>query len=106
VRLHIFALPKVPRDAPTTIRVHFCPELPNMIEEMHMAEDAEVSMPALSPCTPRTVVALSYRRCARTRARLVRLCSPLADRVQRLPPRLCLLCAWHCVRGTVSVSGA
>ena len=41
VRLHVFSLPTVPADRPTTIRVHLCPELPDQIEEMLLSEESE-----------------------------------------------------------------
>lgn len=41
VRFFVFALPEVPRDAPTTIRVHLCPELPDQVAEMRVQEECE-----------------------------------------------------------------
>ena len=40
-RVHIFAAPEVPRDVPTSVRVHICPELPDVIEEMRLSERGE-----------------------------------------------------------------
>ena len=41
VRFHVFAAPVVPRDAPSTVRIHVCPELPDQIEEMTISEQSE-----------------------------------------------------------------
>ena len=41
VRLHVFTLPVVPADRPTTVRVHLCPELPDQIDEMTISEESE-----------------------------------------------------------------
>ena len=32
VRIRLFTLPVTPRDAPVTVRLHMCPELPDRIE--------------------------------------------------------------------------
>ena len=36
--MRVFALPEVPADRPTTVRVHLCPELPDQIDEMLLCE--------------------------------------------------------------------
>ena len=46
MRFHVFALKEVPRDAPTTIRVHLCPCLPDTFEEMGLCEASEWGLTA------------------------------------------------------------
>ena len=40
VKFHVFAAPQCARDAPSTIRIHLCPELPDQLEEMVISEDS------------------------------------------------------------------
>ena len=41
VRFHLFTMPELPRDDPSSLRVHLCPVLPDQEEEMHLADSAE-----------------------------------------------------------------
>lgn len=43
-RFHIFAMGELPRSKPSGVRVHLCPELPNQIEEMQLAESSSWGM--------------------------------------------------------------
>ena len=40
-KFHVFAAPQCARDAPSTVRIHLCPELPDQIAEMELAENSE-----------------------------------------------------------------
>mmetsp|Transcript_80781 Transcript_80781/g.160512 ORF Transcript_80781/g.160512 Transcript_80781/m.160512 type:complete len:891 (-) Transcript_80781:425-3097(-) len=40
-RFHVFCLPELPRDDASALRVHLCPELPGMIDEMVLSENSE-----------------------------------------------------------------
>ena len=39
-RFHVFTMDELPSTKPSTLRVHLCPELPNQIEEMQIAESS------------------------------------------------------------------
>ena len=41
VRFHLFVMPEVPRDDPSSLRVHLCPNLPDQEEEIQLAESSE-----------------------------------------------------------------
>ena len=40
-RLFLFTMEELPRDDPSSLRVHLCPDLPHIIEEMELAESSE-----------------------------------------------------------------
>ena len=46
-RLYVFSRPELPREHPSTLRVHLCAEIPSEIEEMQFAE---VSLWGISKC--------------------------------------------------------
>ena len=39
--MHVMMAPVAPASEPCAVRVHICPELPDQIEEMQLAEDSE-----------------------------------------------------------------
>ena len=41
VRFFVFAMPELPRDDPSSLRIHLCPELPDQIAEMELSESSE-----------------------------------------------------------------
>ena len=46
-RFHVFTMAEVPRDEPTSLRIQVCPEIPNVLQEMELAES---SIRGLSEC--------------------------------------------------------
>jgi len=46
VRAYIFALPELPRDDSSALRVHLCPETPDQVEQMRLSETCEWGLTA------------------------------------------------------------
>ncbi|KAL3904914.1 MAG: hypothetical protein SGPRY_011107, partial [Prymnesium sp.] len=48
VRIYIMSLPIVPRDLPTSIRLHMMPDLPDQMEELEISDNAEWGLSKLA----------------------------------------------------------
>ena len=82
MRVRVFALPEVPADRPTTVRVHLCPELPDQIDEMLLCEVCGLLLGGVTPLSSSRWVV--YHLCSAS--------SQWCDPPSHTPLRLTVVC--------------